>query len=121
MAVFLFRDCIQLHQFSFKDLQPALKFLDLVLEFALDIGRFARLVADVNIHVCLGWEKIPLRKVRRPSFFADSTPANMTPTKFRMLLCEYVSGKKFCKACLILLPLRFSHWAGAQAVRSITT
>jgi hypothetical protein len=47
-----------------------------MLEFALDIGRLACLVADVNIHVCLGWEEDPFRKVRRPSFNADFTPAN---------------------------------------------
>jgi hypothetical protein len=40
----------------------------LVLEFALNIRRLARLVADVNIHVCLGWGEDPFRKVRRPSF-----------------------------------------------------
>jgi hypothetical protein len=42
--------------------------LYLVLEFALDIGRLACLVADVNIHVCLGWEKIPLGRSAGPSF-----------------------------------------------------
>jgi hypothetical protein len=30
-----------------------------MLEFALNIGRLACLVAYVNIHVRLGWEKIP--------------------------------------------------------------
>ena len=66
MAVFLFHNCIQLHQFSLKDLQPALKFLELVLKFALNIRRFAYFVADVNIHMCLDWEKIPYGRSAGP-------------------------------------------------------
>jgi hypothetical protein len=44
----------------------------------------------------------------------------MTPTKFRMLLCEYVSGEKFCKPCLISSSAGFSQLGEAQDVRSIT-
>jgi hypothetical protein len=32
--------------------------------------------------VCLGWEKIPIKKVRRPSLIADFTPAIETQPNF---------------------------------------
>jgi hypothetical protein len=41
------------------DLQAAFKFVQLDLKFVLDLGRFARFIADMNVHACLGSKRIP--------------------------------------------------------------
>jgi hypothetical protein len=50
---------VEVYQLWLEDLQPALKFLQLMVKFVFDFGGFACFVTYVNIHVCLGWEKFP--------------------------------------------------------------
>src|SRR5438046_9200292 len=67
MAILLIDDGMKMDQLRLKDLQPGLQLLQLMLEFTFDLWRLACLIADVNVHVCLGLGRRSRKKVRRPS------------------------------------------------------
>jgi hypothetical protein len=78
--------CMQMNQVRLKSAQPAVKFLNVILEFALYVWTLASFETQMNIHVRLGiGSSSHQEKVRRPSFTANCTPALETPARLRML------------------------------------
>jgi hypothetical protein len=46
-----------MHQIRLEYVQPALEFLQLMMKFAFDIRSLAGFIADVSVHVRLGWRR----------------------------------------------------------------